>query len=96
MTESKGRITLWGIEVFLAAADEGSISIAARRLGTSPSTISQQISALELSFGVVLLDRDVRPIVMTPAGALFTAMPKLSSMQLSRRAPSFHRPHWRA
>ena len=71
MTESQGRITLWGIEVFLAAADEGSISVAARRLGTSPSTISQQISALELSFGVVLLDRDVRPIVMTPAGALF-------------------------
>ncbi|HMB14363.1 MAG TPA: LysR family transcriptional regulator, partial [Roseovarius sp.] len=32
MVESPGRITLWGIEVFMAAADERSISAAARRL----------------------------------------------------------------
>jgi len=35
MVESPGRITLWGIEVFMAAADERSISAAARRLGAS-------------------------------------------------------------
>ena len=29
MVESRGRITLWGIEVFMAAADERSISAAA-------------------------------------------------------------------
>jgi DNA-binding transcriptional LysR family regulator len=71
MTENHGRITLWGIEVFLAAADEGSISAAARRLGASVSTVSQQISALEQALGATLLDRDVRPILVTPAGDIF-------------------------
>ncbi|MDP5348271.1 MAG: LysR family transcriptional regulator, partial [Paracoccaceae bacterium] len=33
MVDSPGRITLWGIEVFVATAEEGSISSAARRLG---------------------------------------------------------------
>ena len=35
MVETGGRITLWGVEVFVAIADERSISMAARRLGVS-------------------------------------------------------------
>jgi polyhydroxyalkanoate synthesis repressor PhaR len=31
-----GRITLWGVEVFAAVAEEGAVSAAARRLGASP------------------------------------------------------------
>ena len=38
-------MTLWGIESFLAVAEEGAISAAARRLGVSPSAISQQLKA---------------------------------------------------
>ena len=37
MAEAEGRVTLWGIEVFLAAAEESAISAGARRLGVSPS-----------------------------------------------------------
>ena len=44
----QGRVTLWGIEVFLAVAEEGAISAAARRLGVSPSAISQQLTGIEL------------------------------------------------
>ena len=71
MAEAEGRITLWGIEVFVAAAEEGSISAAARRLGVSPSAVSQQLSGLEAALGAVLLDRSGRPMRVTPAGAMF-------------------------
>jgi DNA-binding transcriptional LysR family regulator len=71
MAETEGRVSLWGIEVFVAAAEEGSISAAARRLGVSPSAVSQQLTALETSLGASLLDRASRPVQVTPAGAMF-------------------------
>ncbi|MFP5480990.1 MAG: LysR family transcriptional regulator [Alphaproteobacteria bacterium] len=71
MPETEGRVTLWGIEVFVAAAEEGSISAAARRLGVSPSAVSQQLSGLEAALGATLLDRSGRPMPVTPAGAMF-------------------------
>jgi DNA-binding transcriptional LysR family regulator len=71
MAEPEGRVTLWGIEVFLAAAEEGSISAAARRLGVSPSAVSQQLAGLESALGAGLLDRATRPLRTTPAGAMF-------------------------
>lgn len=71
MAEPEGRVTLWGIEIFLAAAEEGAISAAARRLAVSPSAVSQQLSGLEQALGVALLDRSTRPMAITPAGAMF-------------------------
>lgn len=71
MAETEGRVTLWGIEVFLAAAEEGAISAAARRLGVSPSAVSQQLTGLEAALGASLLDRSTRPMAITPAGAMF-------------------------
>ena len=71
MADPEGRVTLWGIEVFVAAAEEGSISAAARRLGVSPSAISQQLTALETALGATLLDRASRPVQVTPAGVMF-------------------------
>ena len=71
MADTSTRITLWGIEVFLAAADELSISAAARRLGASPSSVSQQLTNLEAALGTALLNRHERPMSLTPAGALF-------------------------
>ena len=70
MVESPGRITLWGIEVFMAAADERSISAAAKRLGASPSAVSQQLTNLETAVGATLLQRNERPIRLTPAGEI--------------------------
>jgi DNA-binding transcriptional LysR family regulator len=66
-----GKITLWGIEVFVAAADELSITAAARRLGASPSAVSQQLTNLEAALGTALLNRNERPMSLTRAGALF-------------------------
>lgn len=69
--DKSGRFTLWGIEVFAATAEELSISAAARRLGASPSAVSQQITNLEAGLGTALFDRSVRPMTLTSAGALF-------------------------
>ncbi|TCO72496.1 LysR family transcriptional regulator [Rhodovulum euryhalinum] len=66
-----GRITLWGTEVFVAAAEEGTLSAAARRLGASVSAVSQQLAALETALGAALLDRAARPLVLTQAGEMF-------------------------
>lgn len=71
MVDSPGRITLWGIEVFVATAEEGSISAAARRLGASASAVSQQLTNLEGAIGATLLQRNARPVTLTPAGELF-------------------------
>ncbi|MGV8985024.1 MAG: LysR family transcriptional regulator [Cypionkella sp.] len=71
MPDPQGRVTLWGIESFLAVAEEGSISAAARRLGVSPSAISQQLAGLEAALGATLLDRSARPMGLTPAGHRF-------------------------
>ena len=71
LPDGQGRITLWGVEIFLAVAEEGAISAAARRLGVSPSAISQQLTGLEAALGAVLLDRSVRPMGLTPAGLMF-------------------------
>ncbi|WP_407496210.1 LysR family transcriptional regulator [Pseudooceanicola sp. MF1-13] len=68
---SPGKITLWGIEVFVATAEERSITSAARRLGVSVSAVSQQLTNLEGALDVTLLRRNARPMSLTPAGEAF-------------------------
>ena len=71
MANTSGRITLWNIEVFVATAEERSISVAAKRLQTSAATVSQQLTSLEGAIGTALLNRSARPVTMTPAGEMF-------------------------
>lgn len=56
------------IRAFLATADEGSLSAAARVLGQSQPTLSRQIAALEVELGVVLFERVGRGLALAPAG----------------------------
>lgn len=71
MVETPGRLTLWGVEVFVAAAEDAAISAAAKRLGASVSSVSQQLANLEAALGTVLIDRSARPLRLTPAGRVF-------------------------
>jgi len=71
MNITAGKLTLWGVEVFVATAEEGSITAAARRLGASAATVSQQITNLEGAVGTTLLNRGARPVSLTPAGDMF-------------------------
>ena len=54
--------------LFAEIVDSGSISAAARRLGSTPSAVSQQLRLLERSLGLVLLHRSTRRLTLTEAG----------------------------
>ena len=56
------------IRAFLAAAEEGSLSAAARALGVSQPTLSRQVSALEDELGVMLFERGPRKMMLTAPG----------------------------
>lgn len=56
------------LRAFLATAEEGSFSAAARALSTTQPTISRQISALEASLKVTLVERNVTGQTLTVAG----------------------------
>lgn len=53
---------------FLATADEGSLSAAARALGLTQPTLSRQIAALEDELGLMLFERVGRGLALTAAG----------------------------
>ena len=54
------------IRAFLATAEAGSLSAAARVLGLTQPTLGRQITALERELGVALFERAGRGLVLTP------------------------------
>lgn len=56
------------VRAFLATAEEGTFSAAARALKTTQPTIGRQITELETRLGVTLLERSVRGPELTAAG----------------------------
>ncbi len=56
------------VRAFLATAEEGSLSAAARALGQSQPTLGRQVAALEEELGVVLFERVGRSLALTPTG----------------------------
>jgi DNA-binding transcriptional LysR family regulator len=53
---------------FLATAEEGSLSAAAKALGLTQPTLGRQVAALEDALGVMLFDRSGRSLTLTPSG----------------------------
>lgn len=64
-------IRLDGIATFVAIAEAGSISEAARRLRVSKSVASERLTALERGLGTALLHRTTRRLTLTADGAAF-------------------------
>jgi len=56
------------LEAFVAAAEQGSFSAAARRLGKVQSAVSNAISNLEIETNLELFDRSSRNSVLTESG----------------------------
>lgn len=56
------------IRAFLATAETGSLSAAAKQLGLTQPTLSRQVSALEEDLGVLLFERIGRGLELTSAG----------------------------
>ena len=59
--------------VFLAVAECGSLTKAAKKLGVRKSTVSRRLSALEERLGVPLLHRTTRELRLTEAGERYHA-----------------------
>ncbi len=72
-----------GVAVFVAAADAGSFSEAGRRLGISPSAVSQAIRGLEDRLGGALFRRSTRSLSLTDCGEdyLRAAAPALAQLR---------------
>ncbi len=85
------------LAVFAEVVGAGSMSAAARRLGMSPSAVSQTIRALEQHGGVTLLHRSTRKLALTEAGERYyphcqrmleAARAAAQSLQQARDAPT--------
>jgi len=56
------------VRAFLATADAGTLSGAARALGLTQPTLGRQVAALEAHLGVTLFDRAGRGLILTSPG----------------------------
>ncbi len=59
------------LQTFVAVADAGGVSAAARRLGVSKSIVSRRLFRIEAELGVQLLARTTRGAALTEAGTTF-------------------------
>lgn len=59
------------LRYFVAVAEQRSFTKAATQYYLSQTAITQQVRALEETLGVRLLDRNSRPVSLTPAGTVF-------------------------
>ncbi len=59
---------LTGMAVFVAAAEDGSLSSAARRFGLSASMAGKHVSSIEADLGVRLMQRSTRKLHLTDVG----------------------------
>src|SRR5262245_15459745 len=64
-------LDLEDLQTFVAVADAGGVSPAARRLGVSKSIVSRSLFRLESDLGVQLLARTTRGASLTGAGVVF-------------------------
>ncbi len=62
------------IQSFLAVAETGSLSAAARQLNRSQPTLGRQVQALEADLGVSLFDRHARGLNLSEVGAQLLPM----------------------
>jgi DNA-binding transcriptional LysR family regulator len=67
------KLSLDQLNCFIAAAEAGNFSAAARKLHRAQSVVSQTIAGLECQLGVRVFDRNGRYPVLTEAGSLLLA-----------------------
>lgn len=78
---------LRALHYFVAAAEEGSFSAAARRFDVSVPAVTKLVGALERELGARLLDRSTRGLALTPSGEAYrdACMPLLAQLDHADR-----------
>ena len=71
--KNAGQHILDQLRSFIAAADQGSFSAAARKLRRAQSAVSELVSSLEAQIGITLFDRSGRYPKPTPEGLVLLA-----------------------
>src|SRR6266478_4362431 len=71
LTSMGATMELRHLRYFVAVAEAGSLTVAARKLHTSQPSLSRQIRDLENEVAAQLLTRGARGIELTPAGRAF-------------------------
>lgn len=66
----KSRLSFEQLELFVAVAQQGSISAAARSLNMSPSLAARKVAVLEAELGTRLFDRTTRRVHLTESGQM--------------------------
>lgn len=81
---------LRALHYFIAAADEGSFSAAARRFDVSVPAVTKLVGALERELGTKLLDRSTRGLTITARGEAYreACTPLLAQLDDADRAAS--------
>ncbi len=72
----------YGLSAFLAAAEAGSFTAAAARLGVSPAAVSQAVKSLEAKLGTPLFIRTTRRVGLTEAGVALQARAAPAAMEI--------------
>lgn len=72
------------VRSFLAVAETGSLSAAARRIGATQPTVGRHVQALESVLGATLFQREARGMVLTETGQ--TLLPPARSMAEAAQA----------
>jgi DNA-binding transcriptional LysR family regulator len=92
-------LKLDGLAAFVAIAEEGSISAAARRLRLPKSVLSERLAGLEKALGAVLLRRTTRKLTLTEDGSAFleravriTREVEDASAEIAERRGTLHGP----
>ncbi|WP_199243997.1 LysR family transcriptional regulator [Bacterioplanes sanyensis] len=74
------------VRAFVVAAEEGSLSAAARALQQTQPTLSRQVTALEQALGVTLFERGHRQLQLTSAGVELLQHARSMAEQANRMA----------
>src|SRR3954468_19854694 len=74
------------MDAFVRAVEKGSLTAAAKELGTTQPTVSKWLSALEKHVGARLLHRDTQGLKLTDAGQCYFSATKQILSDLERAA----------
>jgi DNA-binding transcriptional LysR family regulator len=78
------------LQTFVAVADAGGVSAAARRLGLSKSIVSRRLFRIEAELGVQLLARTTRGAALTEAGVTFRDHAARASAEIDTARETIH------